>query len=103
MKLTTAYYYLPNGNCLHREDNATDWGVNPDISVFMTPKQSRKWKLIRSRTELLQEVVPDLYQADLKKQYDADLQLNTAVLVLELMKLRDEAEVEKKKWVAKKN
>jgi len=102
LKLTTAYYYLPNGNCLHREDNSTDWGVNPDISVFMTPKQSRRWMLIRGRTELLQEVVPDLYQADLKKQYDADLQLNAAVLVLELMKLRNEAEAEKKKWVAKK-
>ncbi|MCK5113174.1 MAG: S41 family peptidase [Phycisphaerae bacterium] len=103
LKLTTSYYYLPNGNCLHREKNAKDWGVNPHISVFMTPKQSRRWMLIRGRTELLQEVVPDLYAADLKKQYNADLQLNTAVLVLELMKLRDEAETAKKKWVAKKS
>ena len=33
VKLTTDYYYLPNGNCVHRLDGAETWGVEPDIKV----------------------------------------------------------------------
>jgi C-terminal processing protease CtpA/Prc len=39
LKLTTHHYYLPNGKCIHREENSTDWGVNPDVTVEMTPEQ----------------------------------------------------------------
>ena len=39
MKLTMAYYYLPNGESLHRRDGATDWGVDPDVVVDLTPQQ----------------------------------------------------------------
>lgn len=33
VKLTTDYYYLPGGTCVHRLPNATSWGVEPDIEV----------------------------------------------------------------------
>ena len=39
LKLTTAHYYLPSGKCIHREENSTTWGVDPDITVEMTPAQ----------------------------------------------------------------
>ena len=31
LKLTTDYYYLPKGRCLHRLPGAEAWGVDPDI------------------------------------------------------------------------
>ena len=31
LKLTTDYYYLPNGRCVHRRDDAEEWGVDPDV------------------------------------------------------------------------
>ncbi|HEV2688598.1 MAG TPA: S41 family peptidase, partial [Bryobacteraceae bacterium] len=41
LKLTTSHYYLPSGRCLHREENSKDWGVDPDVTVEMTPEQMR--------------------------------------------------------------
>ncbi len=41
LKLTTAHYYLPSGRCIHREENSTEWGVDPDLVVEMTPEQMR--------------------------------------------------------------
>jgi len=41
LKLTTHHYYLPNGKCIHREENSTEWGVDPDLTVEMTPEQMR--------------------------------------------------------------
>lgn len=31
LKITTDYYYLPNGRCVHKLPKATQWGVDPDI------------------------------------------------------------------------
>ncbi len=98
LKLTTAYYYLPSGRLLHRQNSAKDWGVNPDVDVYITPRQMRRWLRIRRKTDLLQDFEPDLLKADLSQQYDADFQLNTAVLLLELMRLKRQAEPAK--WVA---
>ena len=41
LKLTTSHYYLPLGKCIHREQNSTTWGVDPDVTVEMTPEQMR--------------------------------------------------------------
>lgn len=46
IKLTTALYYLPNGECIHRTlEAARDdrWGVEPTIPVKLTPEQRRAW------------------------------------------------------------
>jgi carboxyl-terminal processing protease len=41
LKLTVAYYYLPSGRLVHKKKDATDWGVQPQIVVHMTPEQER--------------------------------------------------------------
>ena len=41
LKLTTSHYYLPSGRCIHREENSSEWGVDPDVTVEMTPDQMR--------------------------------------------------------------
>ena len=39
LKLTTSHYYLPSGRSIHRDENSTTWGVDPDFTITMTPKQ----------------------------------------------------------------
>ena len=39
LKLTTSHYYLPSGRCIHREENSDTWGVDPDVTVEVTPEQ----------------------------------------------------------------
>lgn len=89
LKLTTQYYYLPSGRLLHRRNGDKDWGVNPDIEVLMTPRQTRIWLDIRRKTDLLQDVDQGVLKADLVDQYAADIQLETAVLLAKLRKLQD--------------
>jgi carboxyl-terminal processing protease len=90
LKLTTAYYYLPSGRLLHRENGKKQWGVDPDIKVKFTPKQTKRWLEIRRKTGLLlTDHVPKTLDKDLKEQYEEDIQLQTAVLLLKLMKLQD--------------
>jgi len=91
LKLTTAYYYLPSGRLLHRADGATDWGVEPDVAVHLTPKQLRRWLEIRRKTDLIQEIDPESLDADLKAQFRVDHQLSTALLLLKLMQLKHAA------------
>ncbi|MBI9016055.1 MAG: S41 family peptidase [Phycisphaerae bacterium] len=33
LKITTAYYYLPNGRCVQRIEGSDTWGVEPDVEV----------------------------------------------------------------------
>lgn len=48
LKLTTAAYYLPSGKSLHRTDDSTEWGVDPDIQVALVPKEVYKlWEMRR--------------------------------------------------------
>lgn len=42
LKLTVAYYYLPSGRLVQKKKGATDWGVDPQISVPMTPEAELK-------------------------------------------------------------
>jgi len=87
MKLTTAYYYLPSKRLLHRKPGAKVWGVTPDIKVPFTPRQIRYWLDIRYNTDLLQEVEPAQLTSELQEQLQADLQLNTALMLLKLKQL----------------
>jgi carboxyl-terminal processing protease len=46
LKLTTAYYFLPGGECIHRTRKAVEtgkWGVAPSIAVPLTNEQRRNW------------------------------------------------------------
>jgi len=95
LKLTTAYYYLPLGRCLHRLDGAKTWGVEPDVAVPITPRQTKRWLDIRRKTDLLQDIDAGRLARDLERQFKADIQLNAAVLLLRMMQLDRPAEGEK--------
>src|SRR4029079_15853349 len=56
LKLTTSHYYLPLGKCIHREENSTTWGVDPDVLVEMTPEQKRDAINTRSAMDVLRDV-----------------------------------------------
>ncbi|MFP3938037.1 MAG: S41 family peptidase [Phycisphaerae bacterium] len=90
LKLTTAYYYLPHGRLLHRANGKDEWGVEPDIEVLMTPEQTRRWLELRRESDLIQDIEPEELGRELSKQYDADLQLQTAVVLLKLMRLDEQ-------------
>jgi carboxyl-terminal processing protease len=57
LKLTTSHYYLPNGKCIHREENSKDWGVDPDVTVDMTPDQMRAAMGARQEFDILRDAV----------------------------------------------
>jgi carboxyl-terminal processing protease len=88
LKLTTAHYYLPSGRCIHREENSTTWGVDPDVTVEMTPAQMQT--VIDARTDL--DVLPDTEQATTqpstetakKDPISVDPQLSAALTILRL-------------------
>jgi carboxyl-terminal processing protease len=98
LKLTTSHYYLPSGRCLHREENSKDWGVDPDVTVEMTPEQMRA--AIDARQDLdvlrdqngpaageqpkLQEKAQQAAKAPKKDLMGSDPQLAAALLLLKL-------------------
>jgi len=89
LKLTTAYYYLPRGRLLHKKNGAKDWGVDPDIDVPLTPRQTRRWLDIRRKTDIVQDVSGGELREELVRQYKADVQLKTAVLMVKLLRLQE--------------
>ncbi len=57
LKLTTAYYYLPNGKCIHKKNKRSkDWGVNPDVTVKLTPNELRYIVEIQRDNEIVKQV-----------------------------------------------
>ncbi len=91
LKLTTAYYYVGDSQrLLHRQNGSENWGVDPNVEVFMTPKQSLRWQEIRFANDLLQDVDSARLDENMQKQLSADLQLQTAAVLLKLMQFQDE-------------
>lgn len=91
LKLTTSHYYLPSGRCIHKEDNSTTWGVDPDVKVEMTVEQLRAAQEARQSLEVLREVDPEAAKAatnpttgPAKDWLAVDPQLSAAVLLLRL-------------------
>ncbi|HEV2296706.1 MAG TPA: S41 family peptidase [Tepidisphaeraceae bacterium] len=107
LKLTTSHYYLPKGKCIHREENSTEWGVDPHLTIEMTPEQMKA--AIEARQELdvlreahsapaegeqrklndiapaVKEVVKDSVAAGEKKDpLSSDPQLSAALLLLRM-------------------
>jgi len=96
LKLTMAYYYLPGGRCIHRLPQATEWGVEPNICIPLTPAQRETW--VATRREIGREIVPEpttraadpaaASAAESQEQraaaalLDADIQLREAVNVV---------------------
>jgi carboxyl-terminal processing protease len=96
MKLTMAYYYLPNGESLHRKERAKNWGVDPDIAVDLTPDQlTTLLKHLRdndiipaSAKKAAAATSPSGAEKDKDKDKDKnespDTQLETALLMMRL-------------------
>jgi len=70
LKLTTSHYYLPSGRCIHREENSTDWGVNPDVTVEMTPEQMRAAIDARQELDILRDANSPPAEGELEKVKD---------------------------------
>ncbi len=49
VKMTTDYYYLPKGRCVHKLPNADEWGVEPDIKETMDSKHYGKLSVLFSQ------------------------------------------------------
>jgi carboxyl-terminal processing protease len=90
LKLTTRPYYLPSGRCVHREEDSTTWGVDPDVSVEMTPEQMRTIMDLRQELDILRrqgESASDPSTRPAKTPtdlLDADPQLSAALLLMRL-------------------
>lgn len=58
LKLTTSHYYLPLGRCIHREENSKEWGVEPNVTVALTPDQMRAAIDAREELDVLRDAAP---------------------------------------------
>jgi len=89
LKLTTAYYYLQNGRLLHRKLDSRDWGINPGIKVSLSMEKRSTVLRLHNKAGLLKEFDAVVRKKRLEDLYSADLQLQAAVLVLNLQKMKD--------------
>ena len=71
LKLTTSHYYLPNGKCIHREENSTEWGVDPDLTIEMTPEQMTAAIEARQELDILRDA-PDVTPPGTDPQKESD-------------------------------
>ncbi len=95
LKLTTSHYYLPNGKCIHREENSKEWGVDPDLTIEMTPEQMRAAIDARQELDVLRDanapaggeqprLAEKVAKAPKRDMLSSDPQLGAAVLLLKL-------------------
>ena len=91
LKMTTSHYYLPSGRCLHREETSTDWGVEPDVKVELTPEQMSNILNLRQNLDVVRDkpqAHPATLPAEFKTPEDqllaSDPQLGAAVLMLKM-------------------
>jgi carboxyl-terminal processing protease len=101
IKLTTQYYRLPDmladngepmkGRLVHKRPGATDWGVNPDIIVKMTPDQITESLELRQKCDVIPQDETGKLNTDPTARPDVnklltdgmDPQLETALLILQ--------------------
>jgi C-terminal processing protease CtpA/Prc len=79
LKLTTSHYYLPLGKCIHREENSTDWGVDPDVTVEMTPEQMRAAIDARQELDILRDINAPPAEGEQQKLQDVAPEVEKAV------------------------
>lgn len=91
LKLTTSHYYLPSGRCLHREEDSVDWGVDPDVSIDMTPEEMRNVLKLRQELDVLRNgpatnptTLPAQFKSREEQLLASDPQLGAAVLLLKM-------------------
>lgn len=89
IKVTTAYYMLPNNKIIHRLPGAEEWGIEPDLKVEMLPKQTTAALILRRDADIvpltkngIDESAKAPPNPDDLLTKGTDLQLETAVLLL---------------------
>lgn len=55
LKLTTQYYMLPLERIIHRQPDATEWGIDPDLEVTMTAKQIAEALQLRQEIDIIRD------------------------------------------------
>lgn len=80
VKLTTAKYYTPSGECIHKERGARKWGIEPDIKIELTPQQMADLQKHRST----EDIVPNPSEKKDEDKFE-DVQLLRAVDVLKAL------------------
>jgi carboxyl-terminal processing protease len=90
MKLTTQYYYLPDGHRLHRTPGAKVWGVEPHLLVDMLPETETEALKLRQDADVLPidqngKVIAGEKTPDPAKLLTdgLDVQLQTALVLLQ--------------------
>lgn len=84
LRLTTSHYYPPAGANIHREDDSERWGVDPDLTVEMTPKQMTDAMLARQELDVLRRDGDAPSTRPSRDPVAADPQLAAALLMLRL-------------------
>ena len=108
LKLTTQYYRLPSpdgitpGRMVHKVPGSTDWGVEPDIKISMTPEQVSQATKVQRYAELQQApsdweeeeegpwVAPEITQL---LSEGLDPQLHTALVILQAKSYGEESTI----------
>ena len=90
MKLTTHYYHVDSPRMIHKLPGATEWGVDPDLSVEMLPSQQEAALLLRRDADVLPldekgRVIADAPRPDPETLLTEgiDLQVQTALVLLQ--------------------
>ena len=99
LKLTVAHYYLPSGRLVHRKKDATEWGVEPQIKVPMTPEQQQAAALQRNSLENFRRTIPESTTQPATQpagRFGADLQLERAYTTVVAMIATSKNQGEKK-------
>jgi len=90
LKVTEQYYYLPSGRLLHRTDDSSEWGVdpNPGMYVPMTNQEYSQVFRIRQQEEIIRpngdsdETVANWNDAQWILNHLKDKQLTAAVTAI---------------------
>jgi carboxyl-terminal processing protease len=108
LKLTTQYYRLPpkpgedKGRLVHKRVGQDRWGVDPDITVKMTPDQIKESQELRQKADVIPQdekgklLVDAADRPDVNKLLNdgLDPQLETALLILQARAIGDSVEQE---------
>jgi carboxyl-terminal processing protease len=89
IKVTTAYYMLPDQSIIHRRPGKRTWGIEPDLKIEMLPKQILDAILARRDADIVPlnengaaaDTKPRINPDDLIAK-GTDLQLEAALLLL---------------------
>jgi carboxyl-terminal processing protease len=89
-KMTTSHYYLPSGRCIHKEDDSTVWGVDPDMHMDMTREQMIEARQLRQKLDVLRTTGQPADAEKAARLLQIDPQLSAGLLLLRLQVTSDQ-------------